>query len=347
MKITLVAFTKKGANICYKLTNFLREKGHHAIGFSKYNHDGLNLLDNTLHDFTKIAFDKSNAIVYVGATGIAVRAIAPFIISKDQDPAVIVVDEAGQHVIPILSGHLGGANELAVDIARLLDGRAVITTATDLNNVFSVDVWAKKHDLHIDNIENIKQISSAILNRSNVGFRCDFPVDGELPGILTKEDTGVGIYIHNSLVNKSEDMPFGKTLFLRPKQFVVGIGCRKNTNKDLLEDVFLEALSKLSIPPYLVKTIGSIDIKKDEKAVTCLCDKYKYQLKVYSCEELSQATGDFTPSEFVQSVTGVDNVCERAAFLGSDKGELIMKKTVKNGITIAVAAKSWRCSFWE
>ncbi|WP_010249600.1 cobalt-precorrin 5A hydrolase [Acetivibrio cellulolyticus] len=345
MKITLVAFTKKGANICLKLTNCLREKGHQTTGFSKCNCHDLNLLENNLYDFTKKAFETSSAIVFVGAIGIAVRAIAPFIISKAQDPAVIVVDELGEHVIPILSGHLGGANELAIDLAELLEGKAVITTATDINNVFSVDIWAKKHDLHIDNIENIKHISSAILNGQKMGFYCDFPVDGGLPIFLTNENADAGIYIYNSTGSKRNTLPFQNTLFMRPRQFIVGIGCRKGTEKGILEEVFLETLSKLSILPCLVKSVATIDIKKEENAITYLCEKYRYELKVYNSEELSKVKGDFTASEFVRSVTGVDNVCERAAYLASDAGEFVLRKTVERGITIAVAVKSWRCSF--
>lgn len=234
---------------------------------------------------------------------------------------------------------------MAIDLAELLEGKAVITTATDINNVFSVDIWAKKHDLHIDNIENIKHISSAILNGQKMGFYCDFPVDGGLPIFLTNENADAGIYIYNSTGSKRNTLPFQNTLFMRPRQFIVGIGCRKGTEKGILEEVFLETLSKLSILPCLVKSVATIDIKKEENAITYLCEKYRYELKVYNSEELSKVKGDFTASEFVRSVTGVDNVCERAAYLASDAGEFVLRKTVERGITIAVAVKSWRCSF--
>jgi cobalt-precorrin 5A hydrolase len=345
MKITLIAFTKKGANICLKLTDCLREKGHQTTGFSKYDCNGLNLVEDSLYDFTKKAFKKGGAIVYIGAVGIAVRAIAPFIRSKAQDPAIVVVDEAGEYAIPVLSGHLGGANDLAGDIAKLIGGKAVITTATDINNVFAVDVWAQKSHLHIDNVENIKYISSAVLNEEKVGFYSDFPVDGGLPRFLTNGEADTGIYIYDSIVGKRYGHPFSKTLFMSPKQFVVGIGCRKGTKKEILAEVFLETLSKLNIMPNLVRDIATIDIKREERAIICLCEKYQYVLNVYNSDELFKATGNFTTSEFVKRITGVDNVCERAAFLASNAGEFVLRKTAKNGITIAVAVKGWRCSF--
>lgn len=345
MKITLIAFTKKGAGLCYKLTKHLSEKGYDTIGFSKYNFNGLNYPDGNIYDFTKNSFKTSCAIVYVGAIGIAVRAVAPFIISKSQDPGVVVVDEKGEYVIPILSGHLGGANELAVCIAELIKAKALITTATDINNMFAVDLWAKKNGLYIDNVENIKYVSSAILKGQKIGFYCEFPLDGKLPNFLTSKEAEAGICIYDSIVSKKEIFNFKKVLFMRPKKFVVGAGCRKGTDESIFEGLFLETLSKLNIPAYLVKCISTIDIKKEEKAIKSLCEKYRYQLKIYSSGELSMARGDFTPSKFVKRITGVDNVCERAAFLASDAGEFILRKTAKNGITIAVAVKKWRCRF--
>jgi cobalt-precorrin 5A hydrolase len=344
MKITLIAFTKKGADICYKLTTCLSNEGHDTEGFSKYNCHDLNLLETNIYDFTEKVFKKDHAIVYIGAVGIAVRAIAPFVISKAKDPAVIVVDEAGEYVIPILSGHIGGANELAFKIAELINGRPVITTATDINNVFSVDVWAKKNDLYIENIENIKHISAALLDEQRVGFCSDFPVEGEIPNFLKWEKADTGIYIYNSLERK-EHHHCTKMLLLTPKRFVVGIGCRKGIEEDIFEEVFFKILSGQNILPCLVKCIATIDIKKEEKAIISLCEKYGYRLKTYSRDELLSANGNFTSSEFVRSITGVENVCERAAFLASDKGELILRKTINNGITIAAAARSWRCRF--
>ena len=347
MKITVIAFTKKGADICKELTKSLVEKGHDAKGFSKYNCNDLFLVEEDIYSFTKKAFETSTALVYIGAIAIAVRAIAPVIVSKDKDPAVIVVDELAEHVIPILSGHIGGANKLAKQIASLIEGKTVITTATDINDVFAIDLWAKENDLRIDNIENIKHVSSSLLHGDKVGFYSEFPVDGKIPSVFNSQqkDVDVGVCIYNSMLKNTKVLPFKKTLFMTPKNFVVGIGCKRDTNEKVLEQLVLKTLLDLNIPIDLVVSIATIDIKKEELAIISLCEKYNYQLKVYSNKELSKAEGEFTRSEFVKNITGVDNVCERAAFLASDRGEIVLKKTVENGIAIAVFAKKWRCVF--
>ncbi len=345
MKITLISFTKKGACICKKLTDFLGEMGHKAIGYSKYVRDDLLLFEENVNDFTRKAFVSSNAMIFVGATGIAVRAIAPLLKSKAKDPAVIVINETGEYVIPILSGHVGGANKLSESIANFLGAKAVITTATDINNIFSVDMWATENALYIDNTGNIKHISAALLNERKIGFFCDFPINGELPDFLTFEKADFGICIYNSLSGYLDKPPFLETLFLQPRQFVVGVGCRKGIDADVLEEVFLDALKIKKIPQYLVSIIATIDIKKKEEAIIRLYEKYEYELKTFSSKELLKVKGEFSSSKFVRSVTGVDNICERAALLACNQGNLILRKTSKSGITIAIAVKNWRCSF--
>ena len=123
---------------------------------------------SSLAEFTSLAFAEADHIIYIGAAGIAVRAIAPHIKSKDTDPGVIVMDEKAVYVIPILSGHIGGANALALDLARELGAQAVITTATDVNGVIAIDSWATENCMKIDRIGNIKHISSAVLENRKV-----------------------------------------------------------------------------------------------------------------------------------------------------------------------------------
>jgi len=341
----LISFTQKGSLLCKRLADYLKEEGHSAAAYSKYGGGELLQMEDNLNVFTGKAFENSNSIIFIGAAGIAVRAIAPFLKNKASDPAVIVINETGEYVIPILSGHLGGANKLSERLACFLGGRAIITTATDINGVFSVDVWAKENGLHIFNIENIKHISAALLNGQKIGFRCDFPVEGELPEFFTKGTTDSGIYIYDHEKQNADKPPFKNTLFLCPKLFAVGVGCRKGILEELLEEVFLETLAAENIPKNLVCSVATIDIKKEEEAIIRLCDKFRYSLKFYTNEELMEAKGSFSSSEFVRAVTGVDNVCERAAILASDHGKLIVGKTIRSGVTAAIAVKTWRCSF--
>ena len=128
-EISLIAFTGKGAALCSSLVTLLSGRGRRARGYYNGSFGNLSPYRN-LADFTGTGFKERRALIFIGAAGIAVRAIAPFVRSKAGDPAVIVLDEKGEHVIPLLSGHLGGANDLAVEVARLTGGKAVITTAT-------------------------------------------------------------------------------------------------------------------------------------------------------------------------------------------------------------------------
>lgn len=341
MKIHIIAFTIRGAALCVSLTKELNSLGFDATGFSKYSKEGLTVFNGSLEEFCKDAFLRSNAVIFIGAAGIAVRGIAPFITTKDKDPAVIVIDEFGEYVIPILSGHIGKANELAVKVAEITKGKAIITTSTDLNGKFSVDVWAGKNDLHIENIDNIKYVSAAVLKGEKIHFECDYKVEGKLPEFLTKEKANAGIHI---LKGKSDQL-FAKTLILRPKEYFVGIGCRKNTREEDLEEFVTATLSKHEICCCLVNAIATIDIKEKEEAIIAFCKKHSYILKTYTSDELSEVKGDFSSSEFVKSIVGVDNVCERAAVLASKNGKLIINKKSRNGITVAVAMGEWRCRF--
>lgn len=341
MIIYSIAFTDRGAALCTKLIKELNSSGFEAVGFSKYEKEGLTLFSGSLKEFCEKAFLESRAIIFIGATAIAVRGIAPFVTTKDKDPAVIVVDELGQYVIPILSGHIGKANELSVKVAEILKAKPIITTSTDLNGKFSVDVWAGKNDLYIENIENIKHVSAAILKGEQVGFECDYEVFGKLPEFLTWEHIKVGIH-----VSKGKSKPlFSKPLILRPKEYFIGIGCKKNTKKEDLEEFVIDTLNEYKICCQLINSVATIDIKEKEEAIIAFCRKHRYGLKTYTSNELSKVEGDFSSSEFVKSIVGVDNVCERAAVLASGNGKLIINKKSKNGMTVAVARGEWRCRF--
>jgi len=310
-------------------------------GFSKTSVAGLHPLTTDIKTFAKESFAYCNAILFIGAAGIAVRAIAPFITSKQKDPAVIVIDENGRFVIPILSGHIGGANELSEIIAGLIGAVPVITTATDINHCFAVDVWANKHHCHICDISEIKYISSAVLRGEQVGLCSEFPTIGQIPPELALASSGkIGI----SVSHCPSKAPFEHTLRLVPKQYVVGIGCRKGVESQTLEEQFINVLKTHEIPVEAVDCIATIDIKVNEPAILSLCKKYDFTLKTFSSDELAGVCGDFTASDFVKAVTGVDNVCERAAVKASN-GKLIIKKSSASGVTVAVAESEWRCDF--
>lgn len=301
--IFLISFTDRGQSLAERLARALDGQ---AVRCNR---------EQSLDGWTREYFQTGNALIFVGAAGIAVRAIAPYVKSKITDPAVVVVDETGRFAIPLLSGHLGGANELAQKVAALCGAVPVITTATDLSGVFAVDQWAKRQSCAILNPEGIKTVSGALLAGGMVELCSPWPVAGEPPE--------------------------GMSLRLMPKIAVLGVGCKRGTPQETLE----EAFAALPIHPASFCKVCSIDLKQSEPGLLAFCRTHGLELKTFSAAQLQEVPGEFSPSEFVERVTGVDNVCERAAVLGSG-GMLLLKKRTENGVTMAVAAKpftpNWR-----
>ena len=336
-KIYIVSFTQKGAELSLKLQNIFPD----AKLYSKYPAENINMLEKDIKSFTADIFSESKAVIFISAIGIAVRAVAPLIVSKNKDAAVIVLDDTGKYVIPVLSGHIGGANEMALKIAEYINAEPVITTATDRNNKFAVDVWAEKNNLYIDDITMIKEVSSRLLHNEKVGFISDYEVKGTLPeGVISDVQQECGIVI----ADKIDIQPFPYTMQLIPKEYVLGIGARKGAEYRYLKDFVEKVLKENNIDKRKILNIASIDIKKDEKAINMLAKELNVPFITYSSDKLANVQGNFTSSNFVKSVTGVDNVCERAVkcFTGS---EIIVKKLCENGFTLSIGYIKWHGSF--
>lgn len=333
MKIAMIAFTARGYSLSEQLMAQLEGEGHEialAKGFGKDK--------QALHAFAEHAMAESTGIVFIGATGIAVRAIAPYLRDKWEDPAVVVVDECGRYAIPLLSGHVGGANDLALRIAWLIGAQPIITTATDGRDVFAVDVWAKAHALHLRPQALAKDVSAALLSGEPVGFASDFPLDGKLPDGFSPQDAPCGLYVGLDIRKK----PFERTLQAIPKVLIVGIGCRRGIDLETLAFRVHAALEKMSYPFEAVCAVHSIDIKQGEPGLRALCNGYDWPFRTFSAEALQRATGHFTASSFVAATVGVDNVCERAAVMTG--GTLRLPKQAGDGVTVAISALPYTVS---
>ena len=340
MKVSIIAFTDNGMEIAYKLSNSLSETND--VDFTRCG-------KGALSTWTEEHFSTNDALIFIGAIGIALRAIAPYIKTKTKDPAVVVVDELGQFSIPILSGHIGGANELALRISEILNAIPVITTATDINKVFAVDTWAKSQGLHILNPECIKLVSSKLLKGESVHVKSDYPIQGNLPKnvyLNDLEDSNVGydvIITHKDLENERKN----DTLLLVPQIITVGIGCRKDISFEAIESSILNIIESENYHISAINALASIDKKANEKGILEFAKKYDLPFNTYSAEELNSLEGDFTKSEFVKSVVEVDNVCERSAIMESN-GKLIRRKDTCDGagVTVALAINDPNIS-WE
>ncbi len=325
MEIAIISLTENGRKISQKVAENLENCTCYA--FEKHCSNEISFAN--LGKLTAEIFGKYNALIYICACGTAVRVIAPHIVSKFTDPAVIAVDEQGKFAVSLLSGHIGGANALAKKVAKIIGATPVITTATDIGGKFSPDSFAAANHLQITDAVLAKEVAAAVVNGESVGFYSDFPCRN-IPDFFL-EGAEIGICVSNSRDKK----PFKKTLHLIAKNIVVGVGCRKNTNPEKFAEFICRILEKNDIPLFRVCQLNTIDAKKGEAAVAELAKKMNLPANFYSAEKLMNVSGEFSRSEFVMKAVGADNVCERsAAILG---GRIIIPKQAENGMTFAAA----------
>ena len=362
MKICIVSFTKKGyelsCDIAYKLeksayevevfTKCSRLSDENIKNSTDENYRNTGYISQNISDWTAAQMSEKKALIFIGACGIAVRAIASSVNNKLKDSPVIVIDELGKFVIPILSGHVGGANELAVLLAALMNATPVITTATDINNKFAVDVFAKKCRLAIVNKDGIAGVSSKVLAGEVVTMSVNwehipakhrslikaFLDEADMSADAIKTVDFPPAYGADIVVSceKAKD-PKNGSIYLKPTQFVLGIGCRRDTAFENIDRAIRQSLLKLQIDISDIDMIASIDE---------FCERNRIEFVTYTADELMAVQGEFSASQFVREHVGVDNVCERAAVLAcsrecNEAGELIYKKHKYDRVTVAAA----------
>lgn len=340
-RIEIIAFTMRGCALASRIASGLRAHGvaHVAsCGPARFAEElGINAYES-LDAWTAKAFEEAQALVFVGASGIAVRAIAPYVRDKFSDPAVVSVDEAGSFCVPLLSGHVGGANDLARTLAQIVGGQAAISTATDVNGRFAVDEWASRHGLRVVERDIAKLISVRILEGGVIGFVSDFNIElrQELPDGVIEGCSDLGF-----VVSLDDRAAFhATTLHLVPQIVTVGIGCRKGVDASVLAESIDTALDEAHVSPLSVCALATIDVKRGERSIDALSAERDWPVRYYTAEELAAVPGRFSESEFVKRAVGVGNVCERAAMARG--GELIGRKRSGNGVTVALARAEWK-----
>ncbi|HBV68652.1 MAG TPA: cobalamin biosynthesis protein CbiG [Clostridiales bacterium] len=343
MNIDIYAFSRSGAALCDKIIEKVNIHNIEAFVPERYLDAAahVKLRTDSLYISTEQSFKKKDCIIFIGATGIAVRAIAPFVKSKKTDPAVICMDEKGINVISLLSGHIGGANKLTLEIAEAVGGNPIITTATNINGKFAIDEWAHDHNLHITSLKRARDIAAHILENNKIGFYSDFNVCGSLPEEVDLNEKGIGFCVSLD----SNISPFDNTLNLIPKIVSVGVGCRRGASFDAIYNAVKTVLSDCGISPLAIKSINSIELKKDEAGLIKAAEALEVPFNTYKEEKLNSIDGEFSHSEFVKFTAGVDTVCERAAVMGSKSMKLHIKKTVINSVTVAVAVDDYELDF--
>ncbi|MCM1136451.1 MAG: cobalamin biosynthesis protein [Clostridium sp.] len=405
MKLCVISFTEKGEKLSRVIAEKAADMKTELFTKREANADeekqetpSVAFVETSIIEWAGEQMEQKNALLFIGACGIAVRAAAPHIADKLHDSPVLVMDEEGRFVIPLLSGHVGGANEIAVYLAGQTGAEPVITTATDINRKFAVDLFAKKNGFFIVNKEGIAKVSAKALagKQITMSIENEYEADGEkkcsqkekfcqekkssqekssgqkekdsrkkesnrekksvsLRKNICRQEVPPEIFIVPyppagpvDVLITTEKCTAAATLLLRPKEYVIGIGCKKGKSIEEIESLILKKIKELGISKTQIFALASICQKQEEPGILAWCRKERIPFFTYTAEELREVEGSFKGSSFVEDKVGVDNVCERAAVKACGTGgRLISEKEAEAGMTIAVAKRRWRVEFYE
>ena len=326
MKYAVITFTEKGDQIAKIL----------ASSFNIDLYSKKKQSDFNFKEVSKNVMENYRGVIFISSTGIAVRAIAPYVKSKDVDPAVLVIDNSCNYVISLLSGHLGGANELTLKVSKLLESQAIITTATDNLGIYAPDMIAKDNGLIIEDLKKAKDISALLVEGKKIGFFDEKGIVQTPAGYSSNLEDISGLLCISSSESidnhlKGDIVP---TLKLIRRNIVLGIGCRKDFSTQKMQQTVLRILKEYNIDIRSIKAITTILIKKDEVAINALVNYFKCQLKIFTAEDIKQVQHKFCGSDFVEKTIGVRAVCEPCVELS---GARIIKNKMKlDGMTLCI-----------
>ena len=370
MRVSCIAFTERGYALAGRIAHTLSGCSPEGEGASAWDVSvsrGFGEGKVPLALWTARAWEASDALLFVGAVGIAVRAVAPHVASKASDPAVVAIDEAGRFSVALLSGHLGGANDFALAVAHAAGATPIVTAATDARGVWAVDTWARRAGLAVSNPEAIKRVSARLLAGGRAALYSDVSISGQPPeGVDVVDDrtaadvvvspfAGAGASVHAAEAGEVASSPTGaaggptgvraEPLRLVPRSIACGIGCRRGIAAGAVEEAISLACERAGIFPVAVDRVASIDVKAHEAGLLAFCEAHDLPFRVYPADELALVAGSVSPSAFVRDTVGVDNVCERAAL--AEGGALVLPKFAHGGVTVAFAQVKVDISFEE
>ncbi|WP_413738874.1 cobalt-precorrin 5A hydrolase [Sodalis sp. RH21] len=312
--------------------------------------EGFEPFHGTLAHTVAEVFNAYSALIFICATGLTVRVIAPLIKDKFSDPAVVVIDDQGQHAISLLSGHMGGANALTRYIAGLMGAEPVITTATDVNQLAAVDILAQQlNATMIDFRQNVKKLNQLMVCGGKVGLFWDqtslatikmhWPEEYcDTRGLVLVTDLDdlpeLDALLYVSLHDTVPDVPV-PVYKLVPRCVVAGIGCRRDTPPSTVSRLLAQQLASQHIDPLALRAIGSVSIKSDEPALRNLANQCCVPFETYSVEILKPVAAHFPVSDFVRRVVGIGSVSQPVAWLMSN-GRLVGDTLRTQGVTITL-----------
>ncbi len=345
--IAIVAITPGGSKLARRLASQLAGSAIYVP--ERFASPGDRTFSEPLAKVLPELFRLSRGLICIMATGIVVRLLAPHLQGKASDPAVVVADEAGHFAISLLSGHLGGANELARRVAAACGGEAVITTATDVNELPAWDDIARCTGLALEPLANIKTLNRLLLEGRRIAL-----VDRQrrvadhflgIPGVEQVETFAAAL--HNGYAGRvfvtHRYFPgmesHGDLLILRPRDLIVGIGCNRGTSAEEIEAAIRHELEAAFLSPLSIAGLATIEEKSDEEGLVHLARKLGLHLEFHSAEDLNAATAPSPASEYALQAVGARGVCEPAALLSSGSSTLLVKKKKRGNVTVAVAEK--------
>ncbi len=346
MKLAIITLTTGGVYQAKRIKKYYKEATLYTL--KRHLQEGFLEIDVSLSDLTRQLFKNYDGILFIMSTGIVVRTIAPFIQHKTIDPAIMVMDEKGEYIISLLSGHIGKANAYTIEIASHISALPIITTASDVNGKMAVDVMANKLGCHIDNMDQAKEMTIRIIENKKIGILCEEPIHMKLDDqFMIIEGTTDEARIESEklegliIISKEKPKPF-KTpnVWFIPKDIIVGIGCKRGKTRDELFKALHQSFETAQISINRIEKLVTIDIKKDEIGLLEMAKTLKVPLVCLPKEVIRKEDDRFKGSEFVEKTLGIRSVCEPCGYIGSDYGKCLLPKQKLEGITISIWKKN-------
>lgn len=334
MKMSIVSVSRDG----YGLSKKIKQKYPQAQLFTtgEWREPADNPVAPDLKTLTGRLFNNDDTLIFIMASGIAVRMIAPYVNDKTSDPAVLVADDGGRWVIALLSGHLGGANRMAEEVAQYIQALPVITTASDSRGLVAVDMLSVENQWTISDMVKARRATAALLEGKSIGVTSWKPMKTQLPkGYFWEDAHGGNAADWHLVISPYVTASKENELWLIPRCITLGMGSRKMADVLAAEKLVMRSLRELNIDARAVGGIASIDLKADEPALLRMAKKLNVELTTYSAQELAALDQQFSGSHFVKSVTGVGSVAETAGCKKSG-GRCLMGKKASEGVTLSI-----------
>ncbi|MGV8905174.1 MAG: cobalt-precorrin 5A hydrolase [Acetobacterium sp.] len=342
-KWAIITLSKDGVDLAERLVKRLEDKDCTIYTKEKYAKEDMKIIKSDITTFMGRMMKGYDMLCCIMAAGIVVRAIAPFLGHKSEDPGILVMDAHGDYVVSLLSGHLGGANDAARLVAKRFDAKAVITTGTDVKGSMAVDVLAEKIQCTIDDFTDAKDITALILNgeaigiinQGNINFKnIVLPSNIEVLSDHSNLKKYAGVIITSREIEKtSVKIPAVK---LVPKKIVLGVGCRRDTPGKKIILAIQSTLASIQLSDKGIKAFATIGLKENELGIQEACDYFKAKKMIIPDEMVQMVQSRFEASDFVFQTTGLYAVSEPCGYIASGFGTCLLEKQKLNGITLSV-----------